>query len=587
MYALLLPLLFISVGWFAHEPVSLFSSSVLFIFSLMLVVFTKKFNWRQSKVFLLALLIPLSYLLSAVINGQALSSLFLGGYQRNFGIATLISLSLLFVLGSSPQADFNKYLRYGIFPTLALANIYGYLQYFDADPLPWTNPFKAVSLTLGNPNFAGALFGCISIMTIAIVVKTQKVWVKAFFISWYFSSAFLAVQTKSLQAVLLLFLSFLTFFFILSIGRVETYYKIIKYLTASLIMLSTIFVIALFGFKQMVSLREKIFFQGSIPQRLDYWQNGIDIWKDYPIFGVGPDQFQRYAALYRSPSQIIRDGNFVIPDKSHNVLIDHLANGGVIAGFLWVTLVISVFWVSIKLVRLNLVDRIKVGSLTAVWTAYVAQSLISPDQIVLSVIGFTSGGLLVGIYSKEIAKSRNLDTKQSENPFFVRAVAATIALISFFILSKALTANAHSKQMVAGNVIGEQAIINVINEWPNPKTTELIGIQAVKDPNNCKLAISIADKLINMDDRSAQGWFMKAVCANYQKDFISAIEYVDNSLKFDPSNPYYLVSKAKLELAANRVEAAERTITKAKSINANEPDLKLVEDSISSLKNKS
>jgi Tfp pilus assembly protein PilF len=77
---------------------------------------------------------------------------------------------------------------------------------------------------------------------------------------------------------------------------------------------------------------------------------------------------------------------------------------------------------------------------------------------------------------------------------------------------------------------------------------------------------------------------MKAVCANYQKDFISAIEYVDNSLKFDPSNPYYLVSKAKLELAANRVEAAERTITKAKSINANEPDLKLVEDSISSLK---
>jgi predicted Zn-dependent protease len=58
-------------------------------------------------------------------------------------------------------------------------------------------------------------------------------------------------------------------------------------------------------------------------------------------------------------------------------------------------------------------------------------------------------------------------------------------------------------------------------------------------------------------------------------------------LKFDPSNPYYLVSKAKLELAANRVEAAERTITKAKSINVNEPDLKLVEDSISSLKNKS
>ena len=36
--------------------------------------------------------------------------------------------------------------------------------------------------------------------------------------------------------------------------------------------------------------------------------------------------------MYRTPTQIVRDGNFQIPDKAHNVLIDHLANGGVFAG---------------------------------------------------------------------------------------------------------------------------------------------------------------------------------------------------------------------------------------------------------------
>ena len=37
------------------------------------------------------------------------------------------------------------------------------------------------------------------------------------------------------------------------------------------------------------------------------------------------------------------DGVFVIPDKSHNVLIDHFANGGVFAGIVWIAFVILVF----------------------------------------------------------------------------------------------------------------------------------------------------------------------------------------------------------------------------------------------------
>ena len=168
MYVFLVPLLFLSVGWFAHEPVSLFSSSILFLFVLSVVLLTKKFNWRQNRIFLLALSIPVSYLLSALINGQNLSSFFLGGYQRNFGIATLIALSLLLILGSAPDVNFFKHRNYGLLITLIIANVYGYLQYFDLDPLPWSNPFKAVSLTLGNPNFAGALFGCLSIVAISI-----------------------------------------------------------------------------------------------------------------------------------------------------------------------------------------------------------------------------------------------------------------------------------------------------------------------------------------------------------------------------------------------------------------------------------
>jgi Tfp pilus assembly protein PilF len=77
---------------------------------------------------------------------------------------------------------------------------------------------------------------------------------------------------------------------------------------------------------------------------------------------------------------------------------------------------------------------------------------------------------------------------------------------------------------------------------------------------------------------------MKAICANNSKDFNSAIEFVENSLKFDPINPYYLISKAKLEIAANRLEDAQTSIELAKRVNPNEPGLESVENSISTLK---
>ena len=111
MFALLVPILFLSVGWFAHEPVSLFSSSVLFILVLLAIILAKKLNWRASRLFLLALSLPLVYLISAIVNSQSPASLFLGGYQRNYGLATILALSLLFILSANMKLDLEKYLN--------------------------------------------------------------------------------------------------------------------------------------------------------------------------------------------------------------------------------------------------------------------------------------------------------------------------------------------------------------------------------------------------------------------------------------------------------------------------------------------
>jgi tetratricopeptide (TPR) repeat protein len=237
-----------------------------------------------------------------------------------------------------------------------------------------------------------------------------------------------------------------------------------------------------------------------------------------------------------------------------------------------------------KTIKESLKNRVEISILAGIWSAYVIQSLISPDQILLSVIGYSSAGLIVGSYLSKQEVLMGSKVLEKENPYFVKVSAGLVLVISLAIFGRALSANADARDMLDGKLVGAQSFLEVLDAWPNPKVTELIGIELVRDPNNCRLVNDVADRLIKIDDRSSQGWFMKVVCANANREFTQAIEYVDNSLKFDPSNPFYLISKAKLEITANQLDNAAKTVAKVKSIKPSESDIALLESSIANLK---
>jgi hypothetical protein len=283
--------------------------------------------------------------------------------------------------------------------------------------------------------------------------------------------------------------------------------------------------------------------------------------------------------LYRTPEQVKRDGVFVIPDKSHNVLIDHFANGGIVVGLIWVAFVVSVFFMLLKALQKNenVQARRDLGLLGTMWSTYVLQALISPDQIVLSLIGYSSAGLIAGIYLKD-APTVKVD------PFIVRAVALVALVFAVVISGTALKANADAKKVLAGQTIGVEPILEVIDAWPNAKTTELIGIEEINKPNNCEFANQISDRLLKYDDRSAQGWFMKAICNNSARNFTQAVADITNSVKFDPINPTYLVGKAKLEISASRIDDAKMTIAKITEVDPSNPELAVLNASITALK---
>jgi predicted Zn-dependent protease len=126
--------------------------------------------------------------------------------------------------------------------------------------------------------------------------------------------------------------------------------------------------------------------------------------------------------------------------------------------------------------------------------------------------------------------------------------------------------------------------LKVIDAWPNAKTTELIGIQEINKPNNCEFANQISDRLLTYDNRSAQGWYMKAICDNAAQNFLKAVDDINNSVKFDPINPSYLVGKAKLEIAASRIAEAKVTIAKITEVDPSNPELVALNSSVSAIK---
>jgi hypothetical protein len=581
MFLALIPLVFISVGWFAHDPVTLFASTVLLVGALAGVLLYRQGAWKRSWILVLPFAAVLGYLISAVVNGQGLASLYLGGYQRNFGVATWLALAVVFLIGAQGEVKVRGYLDW-VLPGVLIAGLgYGLVQFLDKDPLPWTNPYKAVSLTLGNPNFSGAFFGILSVIAFSRIFVDKGVVRKSFGVVLFAATVFISLKTNSLQSPLLIVGGIVVFTLLANFGSKSGLGRVAKISSGGVLGAAIVGVVVLFAGSGswLVTAREKLFFQGSVAQRLDYWRTGFEIWKDNAIFGVGTDQFQRYAALYRTPEQLKRDGVFVIPDKSHNVLIDHFANGGLVVGIIWVAFVISVFYMLVKALHIN--DSIQLrrdlALLGTMWSTYVLQAVISPDQIVLSLIGYSCAGLIAGIYLKD-APTIKID------PFIVRAVTAVALVFVVAISGKALIANADAKKVLAGQIIGVEPVLKVIDAWPNAKTTELIGIEEINKPNNCEFANQISDRLLKYDDRSAQGWYMKAICSNGASNFTQAVEEVTNSVKFDPINPTYLVGKAKLEFAAARIADAKVTIVKITEVDPTNPELPALNASVLALK---
>jgi hypothetical protein len=157
-----------------------------------------------------------------------------------------------------------------------------------------------------------------------------------------------------------------------------------------------IFVFTLLGILNKGPL-SKFLYKDSIQFRGDYWRTAWKIAMENPFFGVGLDRYGENYRLYRDVLAATRRGPEVTSNSPHNVFLDYLTNSGFLGFVLYILLhLITLTSLVLYLRRTRNFSPAIVGLFSA-WIAYVAQSVISVNQLGLAVWGWVLMGALVGV----------------------------------------------------------------------------------------------------------------------------------------------------------------------------------------------
>ena len=578
MFLAILPILYVSVSTSINEPLTLLRSVLLVTWILIyLILQANKINIKSKWLWTL-FLIPAFYVISAFVNKQNPILALLGNYNRNFGVLSLLAVSLLVAIVSSSKLTIRDFLHWALWPITAITIVYGFVQVFGKDPIIWFEPDRTV-LTLGNSNYAAALLGVLILLPVYGFLVYKKLYVRFLMILVFAAEIKLGLFSQAFQFRVLSLVSITIF---LAVNYRERIRKIRMFIRILVLTPPSALLIL-----YLVNSGTELIYRTNSVDRISQQSMGLRMFLDHPVFGVGVDQFWRFIPQYLRPTDIQRNGSLVVPDKTHNLIIDHLAMGGLLVGLAFAAFLVYSLVITYKLNKLGaeLKNRSELALLSGIWITYVIHLFISTDNLFMMTFGYASFGLIAQAYyakhpsqSKEGKVAKRIRTL---SPNVIRIGTAVILLAVSVVNIKALIADAKIKKIVTNQVQSGDEIIQTLRSFPNPKTAEEVVVYLLQNLQNCPVALVASDDLLKLDNRSAQAWYFKTLCSDASNDQKTALSYIEKSLELQPLNLIYWDAKVRLEVRLKDFNAARNSVEQIRSINPEYASLKDLESLIS------
>ena len=540
---------------------------------------------KKIKLDLFFILLLSFFLLSGMISvifSDSLIVALIGDTQRRNGFLAYLALSLV-ALAVSKTISFktSKNLFKIAILTGMVFSFYGLIQMTGNDPVSWNNPYNAVIATVGNPNFASALMAVFSVLAFSILfVKTFSTTFKILAIICISMSVTGIVSSDSRQG--LVSLTFAIAFF--SSIYLYSNRRKLGWIVISVSFLSSALAIA--GMLQKGPLAA-LLYKPSVSVRGFYWDAAIEMFRNYPLTGVGFDHYGYFFKELRSVEYPLRYGFDLTSTNAHNTFLQMFSTGGLLLGLSYLLLVISTLVVGLKLVKdSDSTQRILTLGLLSAWIAFQAQSVISIDNIGISVWGWLLTGAIFGLASRKELQKNLIEPPRSPKisknqitvlPFLISAFVLIPALILGVLLMR-IESNTFISRNVLENYAGQadknsalsQQLVRLLDQHSSYVLESKIAdpnykIQIAYDLFNSgqqQESIRVVNELVKSNPRNLYALDALALLSREIKDPLAEIQARKGIEKLDPWNGKNYLQLMILYKAAGEITKAQLMLDK-------------------------
>jgi O-antigen ligase len=529
-------------------------------------IFSKENNL---KIILVILVMFIGFLLLSAVLTDVKYIAFFGENMRRTGALNYLALSVLLLSAATfiRLKNINR-LYFVAFFTGVFVGGYGLLQSSGIDFVQWNNPYNSVISTVGNPNFSAAIMAVLATLIFGPVLNSNfKVFIRITCLLITGMLFFTIYQSDARQGLVA---------FLLGVGVYTVIFIHSKNKKLGFISLVGGFIATLFSILGMLQIGPltSILYKQSVTVRGYYWRAGIEMVKDKPFFGVGLDRYGAYFKQYREASYSLKYGFDITSTNAHNVPIQIFSTGGIFVGIGYLAILFFVFWRGVVGIRKNSGNnRLLVAGVFSAWLAFQAQSVISIDNIGISVWGWVLGGSIIGLSIYDVNTNNikgGFKSKVKSISLIQPFVSGLLALISIVIVTFCVQSESNMYlQRMAFNPqvesnrapLRDYALKTIDSPLVEPayrlkSATNLIANNYVSE------GVSQLDYLYKLDPRDPDLLNYLSSYSEYQGKIYEAIEFRKQIFNVDPWNSKNLLQLGRLYKISNNTIGMRDSLSK-------------------------
>lgn len=535
-------------AWWGTDPVNVpklltLTMTAAVSLALILIGFDKKVRKERRYLYLSLTCFLIFSFLSTIFSTEDVLTSFYGVFGRNNGFLSYSGLLILFFVASQFQNKHSFSILLNAFYFSGLFNVaYCGLSIAGIELIPWNNIFNTILGTFGNPNFVGAFLGMFATYLFSTIFnRDYSVQFKVFNFLVLVVTGYQILYSNAIQGIVVALGGFalVVFYFVRSCNAPS----IIIYLySLAVVFFATISVLGAL----QIGPAAKLIYKTSVSLRGEYWQAGINMGLSHPFLGVGMDSYGAWYRRSRDASALVLPGPDTTSNAAHNVVLDIFASGGFPLLISYISIISFTVLSIFRMLKKSRDFDFTFVALVSIWVGYQVQSLVSINQIGLSVWGWIFGGAIIA-YEQTIVHGVESETnklkpkqgilgknatKQESHPSVVIATFAG-AVIGASIALPPLAADINWRTALRSG--SQERVESAVVQFPTTPLRLVEGVQIFAQNNLPDLARQYAKVLTQKYPNNFISWGAYAQLTDLSEE--ERLLILENLRRLDPLNP--------------------------------------------------